>query len=87
MAIVKRVQNDTRERATLRHPMIASVEFAWRDGESLVMVLFDPVKKDSCPYWLTCGLKLEADRPQMVGVNLARNMWDEFVRQGWEDAP
>lgn len=87
MAIVKKISNDVRSRATLWHPSIAMVEFAWSEYESLVMVCFSPLKKTGVPYWLTCGLRLTADEPQMITVNTARDIWDEFVRQGWEDAP
>lgn len=72
--------NDTRTRTVLHHSKIGKVEFAWDDGE-WVVACFSPIL--SVPYWLVLGNRLEAGQPHSVTKDVARMMWEEFIRQGW----
>lgn len=72
--------NDVRTRITMKHANIGEMEFAWDDGE-WVVICFRP--RRTIPYWMTYGYRLDANTAHSVERKLARDMWYEFVRQGW----
>lgn len=76
--------NDVRSRITLIHKGIGTIEFAWDEGE-IVVVCFSP--NVGIPYWLSCGVQLHYDQGVSVGKEKAREIWNEFIRQGWKEKP
>ena len=84
MAIVKKISNDVRSRASLRHPAIGTVEFAWDDG--CVVVDFKPINQ-SMPLWAANKYTLFANRPVTVTKDVARGIWDDLIFNLWQDVP
>ena len=84
MAIVKKISNDVRSRASLRHPAIGTVEFGWDD--EWVVVCFYPINQ-SMPLWSANKYTLFANRPMTVVKDGARLIWDDLIFNLWQDVP
>jgi hypothetical protein len=82
MANVKSISNDVRSRASLRHPAIGTVEFAWDDG--CVVVCFHPINQ-SMPLWAANKYTLFANQPVTLMKDTARGIWDDLIFNLWED--
>jgi len=82
MPIVKAISNDVRSRASLYHPSIGTVEFAWDDG--CVVVCFYPINP-SMPLWSSNKYVLFANQPVTVMKDTARGIWNDLVSNLWSD--